>query len=74
MIRALPSLIDIKMVTAEIVVATVSAAATATLIALRKSKCFVRKLRSGLEYGIGFTERPIIVNELPLQSQDIPDD
>ena len=62
------------MVTAEIVVATVSAAATATLIALRKSKCFVRKLRSGLEYGIGFTERPIIVNELSIPSEDTPND
>ncbi len=57
------------MVAVEIIVALVSAAVTATLIALRKSKCFVRKLRSGLEYGIGFTDRPIVVNELSLQSK-----
>ena len=58
----------------EITVALVSAAVTATLIALRKSKCFVRKLRSGLEYGIGFTERPIVVNELLVQSEDMHND
>ena len=58
-----------KMVTGEFFVIVVSTVAAATLIALRKSKCFVRKLRSGLEYGIGFTERPIVVNELSVQSK-----
>ena len=62
------------MVAGEITVALVSMGATITLIALRKSKCFVRRLRSGLEYGIGFTERPIVVNELSIPSEDIPND
>ena len=57
------------MVTGEFLAIVVSTIAAVTLIALRKSKCFVRKLRSGLEYGIGFTERPIVVNELSVQSK-----
>ena len=61
----LPSPIDIKMMTGEIVVAIVSLAATSCLIALRKSKCFIRKIRGGLEWGLGFTEKPLLVNELP---------
>ena len=65
MTQELPYPIDIKMVTAEIVVAIVSLAATSCLIALRKSKCFIRKLRGGLEWGLGFTEKPLLVNELP---------
>ncbi len=62
------------MVAGEITVALVSMGVTITILALRKSKCFVRRLRSGLEYGIGFTERPIVVNELLVQSEDIPND
>ena len=58
-----------KMVTGEFIAIVVSTVAAATLIALRKSKCFVRRLRSELEYGIGFTDRPIVVNELSLQSK-----
>ena len=58
------------MVAAEIVAALASVAATAGLLALRKSKCFVRRIRGGLEWGLGFTERPIVVNELPVQDKD----
>ena len=57
------------MVAAEIVAALASVAATAGLLALRKSKCFVRRIRKGLEWGLGFTDRPIVVNELSLQSK-----
>jgi len=57
------------MVAAEIVAALASVAATAGLLALRKSKCFVRRIRGGLEWGLGFTDRPIVVNELSLQSK-----
>ena len=58
------------MVAGEIVAALASVAATAGLLALRKSKCFVRRIRGGLEWGLGFTDRPIVVNELSLQAQD----
>ena len=57
------------MVEGEIVAALASVAATAGLLALRKSKCFVRRIRGGLEWGLGFTDRPIVVNELSLQSK-----
>jgi len=58
------------MVAGEIIAAVVSMAATASLLALRKSKCFVRKLRSGFEWGLGFTDKPLVVNELPVQDKD----
>ena len=56
------------MVASEIAAALASVAATAGLLALRKSKCFVRRIRGGLEWGLGFTDRPIVVNELPVQA------
>jgi len=62
------------MVAVEIAAALLSAAATATLIALRKSKCFIRKLRGGLEWGLGFTDKPIVVNELSIQDEDRHED
>ena len=58
------------MVGGEIVAAVVSMAATGCLLALRKSKCFIRKIRGGLEWGLGFTDKPLVVNELPTQAQD----
>ena len=58
------------MVAGGIVVAVVSMAATGCLLALRKSKCFIRKIRGGLEWGLGFTDRPIVVNELPHEGED----
>ena len=57
------------MVTGEILAAIVSAAAAATLLALRKSKCFIRRIHNGLQWGIGFTEKPLVVNELPVSMQ-----
>ena len=56
------------MVAGEIAAALLSAAAAAALIALRKSKCFIRRIHSGLQWGIGFTDRPIVENELPIQT------
>ncbi len=56
------------MVASEIAAALASVAATAGLLALRKSKCFIRIIRGGLEWGLGFTDRPIVVNELPVQT------
>ena len=56
------------MVAAEIVAALASVAATGCMLALRKSKCFIRRIRGGLEWGLGFTDRPIVVNELPVQT------
>jgi len=58
------------MVAGEIIAAVVSMAATASLLALRKSKCFVRKLRSGFEWGLGFTDTPLVVNELSVSDKD----
>ena len=58
------------MVAGEIVAAVVSMGATGCLLALRKSKCFIRKIRGGLEWGLGFTDRPIVVNELPHEDKD----
>ncbi len=58
------------MVAGEIVAAVVSMAATGCLLALRKSKCFIRKIRGGLEWCLGFTDRPIVVNELPHEDKD----
>jgi len=56
------------MVASEIAAALASVAATAGLLALRKSKCFIRRIHSGLQWGIGFTDRPIVENELPIQT------
>jgi len=58
------------MVAAEILAALTSVAATGCVLAMRKSKCFIRKLRGGLEWGLGYTERPIVVNELSVQDKD----
>ena len=54
----------------EIVAAVVSLAVTGCLIALRKSKCCIRKIRGGLEWGLGFTDKPLVVNELPREGED----
>jgi len=58
------------MVAVEIVAALASVTATGCMLALRKSRCFIRRIRGGLEWGLGFTERPIVVNELPVQDKD----
>ena len=59
------------MVAGEIAAALLGVAATAALLALRKSKCFIRRIHpsaSGLQWGIGFTDRPIVENELSIQA------
>ena len=58
------------MVAGEIVAALASVAATGCILALRKSKCFIRKIPGGLEWGLGFTDKPIVVNELSIQNEN----
>ena len=62
------------MVADAVVAVIVSTATTAILLTLSKSKCFVRRIHSGLQWGIGFTERPLVENELSLPSEDIAND
>ena len=62
------------MVADAVVAVIVSTATTAILLTLSKSKCFVRRIHSGLQWGIGFTERPLVENELLLPSEDIAND
>ncbi len=46
--------------TPELVSALCAALVTSIAVALRKSKCFIRKLGPGIQYGVGFTDKPLL--------------
>ena len=46
--------------TPEVYTAVGLALASAITVILRKSKCFVRRIGPGIQYGIGFTDRALL--------------
>ena len=48
------------MVAGEITAAVVLALASALAVALKKSRCFVRRLADGWTWGVGFCDRPLL--------------
>ena len=48
------------MVAGEITATIVLALASAIAVALKKSKCFVRRLGEGWTWGVGFCDRPLV--------------
>ena len=46
--------------TPELVSALCAALVGGIAVLVRKSKCFIRKLGPGIQYGIGFTDKPLL--------------
>ena len=46
--------------TPELVSALCAALVGAIAVLVRKSKCFIRKLGPGVQYGVGFTDKPLL--------------
>ncbi len=57
--------------TPEVFTALGLALASAITMVFRKSKCFVRKIGPGIQYGIGFTDRALLPGT-PDKAETVP--